>query len=207
MLVLLLAGGYKHRNSLADKKLNLSLPLKPPKYTAKHARNYRLGYIVLLLGYVGVGLIPNIYDWLAEIPSFEKLHLSVGELSYKVSGKHGEDRITVIRTNSGELEFSCGAGMFGHPDCISPASEYDRLSGKVAEVWWYDQPIHLFTKQNKVVKLVVDGKEKQNYDNTVQITKRVAKSAPWLIFILLVFYTLIVAALEQNLRKGLKPSY
>ncbi len=209
MLILVLVGGHQQRvkqqKFATERALNPLLPFVPPRYTAKQARNYRLGYLAIFLSYVFISLVPSLYERFAEIPPFENLHETVGEFTYEVTGKHGEDRLTGIKTSAGTLYFSCGPGSISHPDCVSPSSEYDRLSGKTAQVWWYEQPTYLFTTQNRVVKLVVDGKEKRSYNDTVEITKSVANSAPWLNLIFLSVYILFIIALEQHLRKGLKP--
>lgn len=208
MLALVLIGGRRHRieqDRLAvERAANPSLPPPVPRYTTQQARNYRLSYFALLAGFLFVIVIPGFYDWTSEIPNLEGLHETEGNFTYKVTGRHNEDRLMGIITNTGTMYFSCGQGYIAHPDCIHPSSEYDRLVGKPAQVWWYEQSVYLFMTQKRVGRLVVDGEEKVSYEHTVEVTKRTARSTPWLAIIILCIYAFVIVALERNLRKGLK---
>lgn len=79
--------------------------------------------------------------------------------------------------------------------------EYERLAGKPATVWWYEQPVYLYTTQKRLVRLVAAGEEIRSYEKTVHFTEAAAKSAPWFIFVLLVLYISIEVGFERMIRR------
>lgn len=179
----------------------VSPPLSQKRYSAKNIRNIRIGYFALVLIYVFFVLIPLSYTWRATIPPPDQLQVTSGELAYKDVGKRG-NRLTGIETASGTIFFTCAKGKFGaYPDCIFPKTEYEKLAGQPATVWWFEQPIYLFSTQNRLVRLVVAREEKMSYVKAVHLTEEAAKSAPWFIGVLLVLFVSIVVGFERMIRR------
>lgn len=210
MFILLLVGRnkvrFEQRKLAGERANNPSLSHPPPRYSTKRIRNIRIVNLLLIPFYVIVFLIPFLYIWMAEIPPFEKLHVTIGELTYQDVGRG--NRLTGIKTASGTELFTCSKAVYygGHPDCLFPMSEYERLSGQPAKVWWYKQSGYLFSTQNRLVKLEVAGKEIVSYGKTVELTQKASNSAPWFMFMILAIFSLIVAGQEQQIRSDRKIS-
>lgn len=203
MLILVLVGGHKarieQRKLAAERVKNPSMPPVPLRYSAKDIRNIRIGSLLLVPLWVFMILIPFGYEWWAEIPPFEQLQVTSGELTYQDLGKRG-DRMTGIKSASGTDFFTCATGQYDHTDCVFPMAEYEKLAGKPATVWWYEQPVYLFSTQKRLVRLVVDGEEKMSYERVVHLTGNAAGAAPWYIFVMLFLFISIVVGFERMIR-------
>lgn len=170
------------------------------RYSERDIRNIRIGSVLTMLLYVFFVLIPSSYSALAEIPPLDRLQVTSGELTYQEVGKRG-DRLTGIKVGSETIFFTCAPEKFVHPNCLVSKTEYENLAGKSATVWWFDQPIYLFSTQKRLVRLVVAGEEKESYAKTVDVTRRIAKSAPWFIWGALVLFISIVVGFEFIIRR------
>lgn len=173
---------------------------KPPRYSPKDIRNIRVGSVLTMLICVFVLLIPDFYEWTAEIPPFEQLQIASGDLTYQKVGKNKNEWLTGLKSASGETYFTCAAGI-GHPDCLLPVSEYTRLAGKPTTIWWFEQPVYLFVTHKRAVRLVVDGDEKVSYEKTLVVAKKNAKFAIWMAFIELGLFISIVVWFELRIRE------
>lgn len=206
MLILVFAGSHKFRveqRQIDDKKGDDQTSSSPLiQYSARHIRNIRIGSLLLFLYYTFEIFIPNYYTWIAEIPPIETLHITNGEFTYQDYGRRG-NRLTGIKTASGTILFTCSTGKFGeYPDCLFPTSEYERYSRQPATVWWYEQPVQLFQTQNRVVMLKIAGKEEISYAKTLALTQKSSRNAPWLIFMMLFIFILIVVGFERLIRRN-----
>ena len=206
MLILVMVGGHTARVKqrklalAAEREKTPSLPPVPPRYSAKDIRNIRIGSLLLIPLWMFMILIPFSCTWWAEIPPFEQLQMTSGELTYQDVGKRG-DRLTGIKSESSTIFFTCAEGKFFHPDCLFPMAEYEKLSGKPATVWWYEQPVYLFSTQKRLVRMVVAGEEKMSYEKTVRFTAIGAKWAVRVIFVVLVLFISIVIGFERMIRR------
>lgn len=203
MLIMVLFGGHKKRVEQrilsAERREDLSPSL--PRYSARRIRNIRLGSLLLVPFYIFVIFIPNYYTWIADIPLIEGLQVTSGEFTYQNVGNRG-NKLTGIKTASGTIYFSCSRGKFGeNPDCLFPMSEYERLAGQPATVWWYEQQVNLFDTQKRVVRLVIASKEKVSYEKTVNLTNKSSRNAVWIMFVMLVVFILIVVGFERMIRR------
>jgi hypothetical protein len=169
----------------------------PRRFGPKDIRNIRIGYFVLALIFVFLILIPLGYTWRAEIPPSHQLRVTAGTLTYQEIGKRG-NRLTGIETKSGTFYFTCSKGKYGsYPDCLFPLSEYEKLSGKPATVWWFEQPVYLFSTQKRLVRLDVSGEEKVSYEKTLKLTKSSAEDALWFIGAMFIAFISIVVWFER----------
>lgn len=212
MLILVFVGGHnarvEQRKFIEERAKNPSLPPPPSIYgSTKRIHEIRRGNLLYIPLYIFGFFIPFLYIWMANIPPIEELHVTSGELTYKTMGNRGE-RLTGIKTASSTILFTCSQAVYygGQPNCLSPMSEYDRLSGQPATVWWYEQSGYLFSTQKRLVKLLVADKEIISYERTVALTQSSSKSAPWFMFGALVIISLFWIAQEQLIRRDQKMS-
>lgn len=168
-------------------------------YSPRQIRNIRIGSVVSLLLYLHMIFIPLVYEWRPAVPPMAQLQVARGELTFQDVGKG--DRLTGIKSATGTTFFSCATGKIGHPNCLFDLGDYEKLAGKQATLWWYEQPIYLFTTQKRVVRLIVNEEEKISYEKTALWTEKSASRAPWYIFIVLVIVVSIVVGFELKIRR------
>ena len=171
------------------------------RYSAKDIRNIRIGSFLLIPIYIFIIFIPLAYTWFAEIPPFQQLQITSGELTYKDVGRRG-DRLTGVKLDLDTIFFTCAKGKFGAaPDCLSPYSAYEELAGKPVTVWWFEQPVYLFVSQKRLVRLVVAGEERMSYEKTLMLTRHASDNALWFAGVLLILFVLIVIGFERRIRR------
>jgi len=158
------------------------------------------------LVYIFLVLIPDWYELRTTIPSFENLRETQGAFFYKHVGKRGD--LIGIKTELGDKLFTCRLNLtFGNNhDCLSPLIDLNQLTGKSATVWSFEQEIYPFDKQDRLMKLVVDGKELVSVSNSVQKIEGHARSTPWWNAGYLIFVVFMVCYVEFKIfRKIEKP--
>lgn len=173
----------------------------PPRTGTRrfNKRHVRIGNLLLVPLYVFAILLPFGYTWRAEIPPPDQLQVITGELTHQDVGRGG-DRLTGLKTASGTLYFSCATAKFDHPNCLKPP-EYERLQGKVATVWWFEQPIYPFIKQKRLVRLLADDKERKTYEMTLRDTESAKKIAPWFMVVAAILFLSIGVGFERAIRR------
>lgn len=177
----------------------------PPEgwWGKKHIREIRIGYVVLALIYVFVILIPLLYERNTRIPEMGELLQTNGNLICKEIGNRG-DYLTGVKIVDGQPQFfTCSGGSFGaRPDCFGPrVDKCQKLSGKQTTVWWFEQPVYLFSTQKRLVRLAVDGKEEISRERTMELAKKGSLLSTWLIFVMLGLFLLIVVGFERMIRR------
>lgn len=100
-------------------------------------------------------LIPNYYLWSANVPVLENLNRIQGILvhqkvsnrrGWKVGLAHGDDLMSFTCSDRIGLRHTCYADRM-------KLSDHEDWEGRLATVWWYEQPIYLFTTQRRLVQV------------------------------------------------------
>lgn len=166
-----------------------------------YVRSLRIGNGLLLPIYVFLILIPLYYEATAKIPAQNDLHVSRGALTHKWTGKQGA--LIGLTFQDGTIHyFTCSSGSFSRShDCFLDVHALERLAGKPAVVWWFEQPIYPFSTQHRLARLEVDGQEKVSLGTTVKRMQRANKNAPWYAAGLLVFFAGVAMYSESVARK------
>jgi hypothetical protein len=168
----------------------------------RYARLIRIGNWCLVPIYLVLVVLPLYCEWTSEIPPLQSLRRIDGILTYKlVSGRAGT--LVGVTTESGTRYYTCRTGLFGSKhDCGN--FYFDRiqpLAGKPVSVWWFDQTVYPFSNQQRLVRLVMDGKEVIGVDDTIRSTERQRNNAPWYAAGILVFFLAIALYFESIARK------
>lgn len=191
---------------MQDLTPNLLKGKRPPPegwWGKKHIREIRVGYAVLALIYVFAILIPLLYVWGAETPELGELRQTEGRLTCEEIGNRG-NYLTGIKTQVGPtLLLTCSNGRYGsYPNCVGPTIKNCKmLADKKATAWWYEQPDYLFSKQNRLARLVVEDEVKVPYEKTIELTEKAALSSAWFILFLLGLFVSIVIGFERMIRR------
>lgn len=167
-----------------------------------YVRWARIGNWLLIPIYILVIALPIYYEWKAVIPPTENLQIAEGELIYKLSGgKRGT--LIGLKTPDGARFFTCRKGLFGsRHDCWTrDFKRTNALEGKPAVVWWFKQSVYPFVTQDRLVRLVVDGKEVLSREITYNFTQRSRGEAPWYALTLFVFFVWIAVYFERGARR------
>jgi hypothetical protein len=127
--------------------------------------------------YVFFYLIPNVYEFRAELPRIEQSQTTNGVFFYEHTGKGGS---SVVIKNSANLRehFSCRSNALVTASCMR--SDIGKaLNGKMGSVTWFEQPIYPFVTQRRLLRLVVEEKEEISYKDVVARHTRNKDQAPY----------------------------
>ena len=111
---------------------------------------------VVLTVFVFYILIPNLYVWTASIPDNDHLRTDSGVLSSRRTSGYGY--LTELEKHSGTIVLTCRNSINGNHDCYFNSQLRNPLVGKSVTVTWFEQPIYLFSTQNRLVELRVGNK-------------------------------------------------
>ncbi|PPK49869.1 hypothetical protein BY454_1471 [Marinobacter persicus] len=94
--------------------------------------------------------------------------------------------------------YNCYSGHMG-------LHEKEGLEGRGVTVWWYEQPVYLFLKQNRLVRLDVSGKTIVSRNDTIEDVGRNASKAPFwvgLYFFVFLLFSFYFVAMEMRKTHG-----
>ncbi len=141
----------------------------------------RSGAWLFIPAIVFLMIVPKFYIWIAEIPETDGLNKIEGVLVHqKISNRKGWK--VGVKNDSGIKYFTCGYGVGARHTCYTNRlrlSDHEGLEGAYVKVWWYEQPIYLFSDQNRLVRLDVSGRTIVSRSDTQEDIQRHAQSAPW----------------------------
>jgi hypothetical protein len=139
-------------------------------------------WLVYILIYIFWILIPALYSITATLPPDNELLQTSGELFFtKYIPRRGS--LTTLKTPNGEMTFTCGDHMGSPNDCYVKKEVKQRIQGKFATISWYGQPIYLWSRQNRLVELRVDGEKVISREMTQKNVNRASKYFSWAVII------------------------
>lgn len=149
----------------------------------------RSGAWVFIPAIVFLMMVPKFYVWIAEVPEADGLNKVEGTLVHKkISSRKGWK--VGIRNGPEIHYFTCGYGSGAKHTCHAnraKLSDYEGLEGANATVWWYEQPIYLFSEQKRLVRLDVSGRTIISRSDTQKDIRRHAQRAPWWVVAYILF--------------------
>lgn len=162
-------------------------------------------FIGLSVGLVVVFLMvimPSYYVFTTKLPPLEQLNIIEGPITLKDYGRKGYK--IGVKSDRGLEYFTCSYGFGGnHDSCSRELYDYGymNLNNKNATIWWFEQPIHVFQKQQKIVKLEIDGVELISYEKTQKNIDGASHRALWLPVALMMFIAVIAYVYIRRLNK------
>lgn len=169
-------------------------------WKSRYARWLRIGNWMLVPIYFFVVAIPLYYEWKTEVPAPEKLVVAEGHLTYQLTGKRGP--LIGLKENEGTQYYSCKSGLFTNShNCFVPRETLERVAGREATIWWFEQTVYPYTTQRRLVKLVAADEDLVTSDRTEKRAYKARQRAPWVALGLLVFFGLVAFFFERNARR------
>ncbi len=144
--------------------------------------------------------VPRIYVLATEIPPFEQLQRSSGEIYFEDAARAGWR--TTLKTDQGTLSFSCWTGV-GSTCIFSP--NLNEWQSRPATVWWFHSP-NLYTGDQFAAQVEIDGVIVLSYQDSVRRLQIAKESAPVVIVIFLILPFFYWAnQIRLNLKKEVTP--
>lgn len=120
-----------------------------------------------------VGWIPELYVRKTEIPPFEQLQRTSGNIFFESGGRGGW--VTKLKTQQGILAFSCWTGGRGSGCLVAPPGRsLEEWQNRPATVWWFFRP-NPYSRDRFAAQIEIDDVLVLSYQESVErlsISKR-----------------------------------
>lgn len=168
----------------------------------KYAKLIRFGNWLLIPIYILIVGLPLYYEWVTNIPVIGRLNTISGELTYKWTGGR-TGAIPSIKSSGVDYYFTCRDGLIGNRhDCPNLyLQKIKNLTGREATAWWFEHDVYPFLKENKLIRLTVDGEDVFDSERERNRIERSRKNAPWYALIMFVFSVVVALYFEYLKRK------
>ncbi|WP_039803350.1 hypothetical protein [Azotobacter chroococcum] len=178
--------------------MNASFPSKTDlRYWIR--RLWKNGTWIVLSITIFLVLIPAWYAGTTKLPPLEQLQRREGILTYKHIDNRSGALVGIIN-DSGTEYFTCRPSQLGkRHDCLR-FELLKSLSGKPAEVLWFEQKVNLGSIQKQLARLMVEGEEKISLEKTARKFDFEEKVSIWFSVGFLFFVVLVIRAFDKNIR-------
>lgn len=124
-----------------------------------------------------VGWVAELYVRTTEIPPFEQLQRTSGNIFFESGGRGGW--VTKLKTQQGILAFSCWTGGRGS-GCISapPGHSLEEWQNRPATVWWFLRP-NPYSRDQFAAQIQIDNVIVKPYEESVKGLSIAKETSNW----------------------------
>lgn len=113
-----------------------------------------------------VGWVPELYVRATEIPPFEQLHRTSGNILFESGGRGGWD--TKLKTPQEIMALSCWTGGRGGSCIVAPPGHsLKEWQNRPATVWWFLRP-NPYSRDQFAAQIEIDGVMVKSYQESVR---------------------------------------